>query len=154
DPLARVPRHEGRARAGAPGDPLEELSGRELCVALDEELGRLPEHCRAPLVLCCLEGATRDEAARRLGWTLATLKRRLARGRALLQDRLARRGFRLTEVLAAALLTEQAARAVVPRQLGQTTARLATLAGQNAGAVPARVGALARTALASTLSAR
>src|SRR5207249_1901961 len=70
DPLARVPRHEGRARAGAPGDPLEELSGRELCVALDEELGRLPEHCRAPLVLCCLEGATRDEAARRLGWTL------------------------------------------------------------------------------------
>src|SRR5262249_34467274 len=80
-------RYEDRAGASTPGDPLEEITGRELCVALDEELGHLPVHCRAPLVLCCLEGATRDEAAQRLGWSLAMLKRRLARGRALLHDR-------------------------------------------------------------------
>src|SRR5262249_35951187 len=39
---------------------------RELCAALDEELRRLPTDCRAPLLLCYLEGLTRDVAAIRL----------------------------------------------------------------------------------------
>ena len=42
--------------------------------ALDEELNRLPESLRAALVLCYLDGATRDEAAHRLGLTVATLE--------------------------------------------------------------------------------
>src|SRR6266478_986049 len=52
----RRSRHEARAEARLPADPLAAVSGRELCAALDEELGRLSEQCRAPLVLCCLEG--------------------------------------------------------------------------------------------------
>jgi RNA polymerase sigma factor (sigma-70 family) len=62
-------------------DPLAELSGRELCEALDNEIERLPDRYRAPILLCCLEGLTRDEAARRLGWSLNTLRGRLERGR-------------------------------------------------------------------------
>src|SRR5262249_27045717 len=62
-------------------DPLAEITAREAQAVLDEELARLPERLRAPLVLCHLEGATRDEAARQLGCSLATLKRRLHKGR-------------------------------------------------------------------------
>jgi DNA-directed RNA polymerase specialized sigma24 family protein len=53
------------------------MTGQELLAVLDEELLALPELLRDPLVLCYLEGATRDEAARRLGCPLATLKKRL-----------------------------------------------------------------------------
>src|SRR5438552_345615 len=87
-------------------DPLEAVSGRELCAAFDEELSRLPERLRAGIVLCCLQGATRDEAARALGWSLGTLKRRLEQGRALLRARLQKRGFELPAALAGVLVAE------------------------------------------------
>ncbi len=96
--------HESRQLPPPASDPLAEMSWREFVAVLDEELaGMAPGH-RAAVVLCCLEGRTRDEAARQLGWSLRTLKRRLEKGRRLLQARLARRGLTLTVVLPAALL--------------------------------------------------
>src|SRR5260370_41597065 len=55
--------------AASPPDLLAEISWQEVCTALDEELARLPDHCRAPLVLCYLEGKTQDEAQHLLGWS-------------------------------------------------------------------------------------
>src|SRR5262249_13524141 len=78
---ARRARREQAAAERTPADPLAEITGRELLSVLDEELLALPESLRAPLVLCYLEGLTRDEAAGRLGCPLATLKKRLERGR-------------------------------------------------------------------------
>src|SRR6266852_2491640 len=49
-------------------NPMDELTGRELRQILHEELDRLPESYRMPLILCYLEGQTRDEAAGQLGW--------------------------------------------------------------------------------------
>src|SRR5262249_51138883 len=69
-----------------------ELAWREVRTALDEELNRLPERLRSPLLLCYLSGLTRDEAAEQLGWSLSTLKRRLDEGRTALRRRLERRG--------------------------------------------------------------
>ncbi|MBX9628574.1 MAG: hypothetical protein K2X82_32555, partial [Gemmataceae bacterium] len=70
----------------------------DLLPVLDEELARLPEHYRAAVLLCDLEGRTRAEAARRLGIPDGTLGNRLTAARRMLARRLARRG--VTPVLA------------------------------------------------------
>jgi RNA polymerase sigma factor (sigma-70 family) len=81
-------RRERRSGERPCPDPLSEVTGRELLAVLDEELQRLPERDRLPLVLCHLEGLTCDEAATRLGYSTSTLKRRLDEGRARLRKRL------------------------------------------------------------------
>ena len=86
--------------------PATTVSWREVLALLDEELQRLPERYRLPLVLCYLEGATRDEAAQQLGWSLATVRRRVDRGSQLLHARLLRRGVTLPAALGGAPLTE------------------------------------------------
>src|SRR5207248_2280250 len=64
-------------RAEARPDPLAELSAREVRDLVDAELSRLPEVYRLPVILCCLEGLTQDEAARQLGWTPGSVRGRL-----------------------------------------------------------------------------
>jgi RNA polymerase sigma factor (sigma-70 family) len=120
-------------------DPAGALTWNDVRGALDEELSRLPETLRAPLVLCYLEGLARDEAAARLGCPLGTLKGRLERGRELLRRRLTRRGLGLGTALAALALE----RAVVPAALAAATVRAAS--GFAAGAP----GGSAATALAA-----
>ena len=100
-------------------------SWREVRGLLDEELQRLPEKQRVPLVLCYLEGLTQDEAARRLGWPRGTLKRRLEAGRERLRIRLTRRGVTLGAGLFAAALTESAAKGAVSTALRSATVRAA-----------------------------
>ncbi|HVK14080.1 MAG TPA: sigma-70 family RNA polymerase sigma factor, partial [Gemmataceae bacterium] len=101
---ARVEAAKRRAReSAAPSpqaspDPLDRVTARELLDLLDEEISRVPVRYRGPLVACHLEGKTRDEAAEEFGWSLATLARRLERGRKLLGARLARRGLALAVV--------------------------------------------------------
>ncbi len=118
---ARRAAHEARAIANPTGEPLAEISLREAHALLDEEMSRLSERYRAPLVLCCLEGMARDEAARQLGWSLGTLKRRLERGRELLRTRLTRRGLTLPAAFGAALLGQGLAQAELPVALGRAT---------------------------------
>ncbi|MDB5309710.1 MAG: hypothetical protein JWO38_3912 [Gemmataceae bacterium] len=119
---ARRARREGHAAIHPPADPLDELTGRELLAVLDEELLGLPESLRAPLVLCYLQGATRDEAAGQLGCQLSTLKKRLERGRGRLHAALTRRGLGLSVGLLSTLLSREGAGAA-PAALVRLTAR-------------------------------
>ena len=99
--LEREARSLRSAPARAIADPLQEVTVRELLVLFDEELQQLPERYRLPVILCCLEGRTQEEAARQLGWTRGAVKGRLERGRALLHDKLIRRGLSLPTALVA-----------------------------------------------------
>src|SRR5262249_12101295 len=80
-PAHRAPPRKHATHATPPPDPLEELTARELFRVLDEELQKLPDRYRTPLVLCYLEGQTRDQAAHQLGWSVRTLHRRLEEGK-------------------------------------------------------------------------
>jgi RNA polymerase sigma factor (sigma-70 family) len=122
-------RRRQRERHIVPPEPAEEpdLSWREVRTLIDEELLRLPERLRLPLVLCYLEGETQDEAARRLGWPRGTLKRRLECGRDRLRIRLTRRGVTLGAGLFAAALTPSATRGAVPPTLRADAVRAAML---------------------------
>jgi RNA polymerase sigma factor (sigma-70 family) len=112
-------RHEARVVRPACGVEAD-LSWREAVAVLHEELDRLPDRLRLPLLLCYLEGLSRDEAAQQLGWSSSTTKGRLELGRRRLRDRLARRGITLTAGLLA-VLGNSAAASMVPPRLVQTT---------------------------------
>ena len=68
---------------------------------LHEELDKLPYSVQLPLVLCYLDGLSRDEAAHQLGWSLNQVRGRLERGRDRLRKRLERRGIALSAGLLA-----------------------------------------------------
>lgn len=74
----------------------------DLAAILDDELTRLPEHLRDPVVLCLLHGKTQEQAASELGGSIRTIRRRLDQAKILLQLRLERRG--VVPVIAAGLV--------------------------------------------------
>jgi RNA polymerase sigma factor (sigma-70 family) len=90
-----------------PPSPSAAAAWHEVLAVLDEELARLPDRLRAPLLCCYFDGLTQDEAAARLGWKVRTVKARVARGRHLLRSRLARRGVDLSAALAAAAVAKE-----------------------------------------------
>jgi RNA polymerase sigma-70 factor (ECF subfamily) len=117
-----------------PGDE----AWREIRPVLDEEVCRLPEKYRAPVVLCYLQGRTNVEAARELGCPSGTVVTRLAWARRRLRKRLTQRGLSASAGLFAAGLAGRAEAAAVPARLidaaVHATFRLASGATLPAGA--------------------
>jgi len=134
-----------RARSKVARHHLEDMTDLEAPVAesaggaftweirpmLHEELNRLPEKYRSPIVLCHLEGKSHEEAAQMLDWPVGTLSGRLSRGRQLLRDRLERRGLTTSAGMLAARFPGEVLRAV-PSCLAELTIRAAL----GSGAVP------------------
>jgi RNA polymerase sigma factor (sigma-70 family) len=110
---------------------------QELWPLLDRELSRLPDKYRAPVVLCDLEGRSRQEAARQLRLPEGTLSSRLATARKTLARRLSRFGPALSGGVLALVLAERASAAHVPAELLRSVVKAATLVGQGSGAVAA-----------------
>jgi RNA polymerase sigma factor (sigma-70 family) len=124
---------------------------REIGSLLDEEMQRLPERYRQPLLLCYLEGRTCDRAAQQLGWSLRTLERRLSQGRERLRQRLTRRGVPLPAALLVATLLPEESSAAAPLLLLRSTVEAAAAfqrGGLPAAGISPEVIALAKGGLA------
>ena len=123
-------------------DDHDGLERDELHAALHEELSRLPEKYRDPLVLCYIEGLPHESVARQLGWPIGTVRVRIARGRDLLRTRLIRRGLTPAAILLALSMLPKTAAAVPPRLVEATVRAAAHFAAGGKvprGEVPARV---------------
>jgi len=130
---ARRGKHEREAAAMTPLQAAGQPSTSDLRQVLDDELHRLPENLRMPLLLCYLQGKSREEAATQLGCTPIVVKGRLERGRDMLRGRLERRGLAMTSALLPVALTQEAV-AAVPATLAAGTVKVA-LAGTAAAPV-------------------
>jgi RNA polymerase sigma factor (sigma-70 family) len=148
-------RHE-RRHAELTALTVSERQRDDLAPVLHEELDRLPERYRVPIVLCYLEGMTHEQAAHRLHWPVGTVRTRLARGRKGLQARLIRRGLAPSDVLISAL-SPKAVSAGVRQGLARSTvlAVIRYAAGRAAsGTIPEAVSILVKGALSAMTTFR
>ncbi len=127
-------------------DPSRPLLDFDVRAILHQELDRLPDAERLPVVLCDLEGLTYEQAAARLGSTAPKVYHRLAKGRKRLRDRLVRRGISAGALGAALDLAR-------PSAVAASWSR-AALAAATGGTVPAGVSILVRSLLLSLLMNR
>jgi RNA polymerase sigma factor (sigma-70 family) len=120
---------------------------------LYEELGKLAEKYRQPVILHHLEGLSYEAAAPMCGCTEKAFSMRLTRGREQLRERLAKRGVALgITALVAGLGQSAASAAELPAALVASTCKAATgvAAGGSVaggGLVSAKVAALTDSAL-------
>ncbi len=147
-----------RAREGQGEDMARAQSARaedsgELRSVIDEELSRLPDTFRAPVVLCNLEGKTHKEAAHLLGVPVGTVSSRLVRARGLLRSRLARRGLDPSDADPPRDSTPMAVPQVLIAATSRAAVRLATGAPL-VGAVPAYLATITEEVLKTMLIAR
>jgi RNA polymerase sigma factor (sigma-70 family) len=114
-----------RKECGMPPDklavPAPILPVVEEQAALDEELTKLPERVRGPLILHYLQEKTAPEIAAELGLSVPAVEGRLRRGLRDLRVRLVKRGIGLSAVLAAANAVVRPAEAAISETLVAST---------------------------------
>lgn len=151
----RVGRQQ-RVATGIPEEPTvdpEDMTWRETRRILEEEIARLPDDLRCPMITCFFQGKTQEEAGQILGMNPRTLKARLARGREMLRQRLLRRGVALAVL--GAVLSSSDSQAAVSLALEQVTVRAATAVSKKTalnGIVSPEVLALIETSHAAAVS--
>jgi RNA polymerase sigma factor (sigma-70 family) len=129
--IRRRQTHESQVSYPPPGDQTgavdADVAGLELRGLVVEEVGRLPDKFRLPLILCYWEGKTHEQIAADLGVPCGSMAKRLDQARALLRQRLTRRGVTLSAGPLATALAEETATAAVPVGLASRTIQAALL---------------------------
>ncbi len=122
-------------------DPLERLNSRFEQDAVFEELHRLPESLRAPLVLRYLNGNSNQQVAKELDLSESAVEGRLKRGRKQLRLRLARKGVSFGFAIGVLGLVQREAAAL----------DLPNLASNTISAVTANVSVVGESAVANSV---
>jgi RNA polymerase sigma factor (sigma-70 family) len=149
--IRRKAREEEAAMLAAEPDP--GLFAEGVMVTLYEELGKLAEKYRQPVILHHLEGLDYETAAPMCGCNGKTFSVRLTRGREQLRERMARRGVTLGAAALVAGMSQSAASAAeLPAALVASTCKAATAVAAGGsvaggGLVSAKVAALTDSAL-------
>jgi RNA polymerase sigma factor (sigma-70 family) len=138
---------EHRPNADSPQEPWNEV-----LPALDEEISALPGQYRSAVVKCHLEGKTQQDAAKELGITYATLRRRLKEARGMLRNRLSERGFAHNGFLLIPLLGHLVASDPVSAQTASAVTTTVLSAG-SAQATAATASVVSSTTAGSTAAA-
>ncbi len=108
----------------------EHRDDEELASLLHLEIDRLPDRYRRPIVLCCVAGLSREQAAFELGWPVGTVQSRLARGRERLRGRLSRRGIGAPAIaVCVSALSAKVSLSGVHKELADPLVRAAVRAG-------------------------
>ena len=103
----------------------------DLADIIHQEIDRLPERHRIPIVLCVLEERSHEEAARHLRCPVGTVKSRLARARDRLRAALCRRGVGPAAVQPALVRNLMVSLSSPPQVLTASTIRNAVLFANN-----------------------
>ncbi len=109
-------------------EDLRHIADLESEQALHSALHQLPAVYRDSLVLCCLVGRTREEAAQQVGCTPTVVKGRLQRVRQMLLMQLSAKGVVLATTLAAAQQSLAASQVHFPPALADAAVRSAVQA--------------------------
>ena len=117
---------------------------------LHEEIGRLPERFRAPVVLCYLEGRTYEEAAQVLLCPVGTIKSRLSTARERLRRRLEHRDPATSSGSIGLAFQEGPPVTTVPAPLPASTLQ-AVVRHATGGVAPASISRLAQGVLKTML---
>src|SRR5262249_41637003 len=129
--MARRKFHERKAAELAPrdaeADEVEDLS------FVHQEVDRLPERFRAPVVLCYLEGLTHQQAADRLRCPVGTVRSRLATGRERLRRRLTSRGIAPERGRADSSTSRETSAVLIPSGLTEAAVRNALISAAQPG---------------------
>ncbi|MDX2035333.1 MAG: sigma-70 family RNA polymerase sigma factor [Isosphaeraceae bacterium] len=126
----------------------EDLHGRDEVVhAIQEEIARLPEHYRVPILLCEIGGQTHANAAAQLKCPIGTVSGRLSRAKSLLRERIARRGIVASATLVASALASSRSKAGDVGSLLGTAQSASKLAASSRPVLWARSFLAARFAL-------
>jgi RNA polymerase sigma factor (sigma-70 family) len=107
-PTSNLPENLAGPRLACPVEDNESVE------ALHDEIQRLPEEYRVPIVLCGIEGLSHVDAASRLGWPVGTVHGRLSRARERLRNQLSRRGVVVSEAIPEALALIRPGQVVLP----------------------------------------
>ncbi len=129
---SRADRARRRVYEGSAAEAKADRSGElaESWSELHEEIARLPERYREPVILCYLEGLSTQTAASRLGCPHGTILSRLSCARERLRAGLIRRGLAPTGLLTAGIAPGEVPAAIPPKLLIRTARASVTFMGQ------------------------